>query len=284
MKRKFLLILFIFVMATTACNNQENALDRQDQAQPIAKGRANNTEFLSSAQTTIPSFDFPHTKPIQIQEAKYDFEIDAEQIHLEELYELNLDENIENIQQQLQDQLQINPEPTPELQRPELEQRQAQEPQPEPEQPQAPEPESEQEQEEPEPDTDQEVQGISQEEQRVVELTNQHRRDAGLSELQVDTELSTVARKKSVDMHENNYFSHTSPTYGSPFDMIRDHGVQYNSAGENIAQGQQSAEQAVQGWMDSQGHRENILNGGFTHIGVGYDSNGNHWTQMFISR
>lgn len=126
--------------------------------------------------------------------------------------------------------------------------------------------------------------GISDVEARVIELTNAERRRNGMSDLQVDSPLSLVAQEKSSDMRKNNYFSHTSPIYGSPFDMIRDFGVSYRAAGENIAKGQRSAEQVVQAWMDSEGHRANILNGTFTHIGVGYIENGNYWTQMFIGR
>ncbi|MFD2043499.1 CAP domain-containing protein [Ornithinibacillus salinisoli] len=121
-------------------------------------------------------------------------------------------------------------------------------------------------------------------ERTVVELTNQERRNAGLNDLQIDNELSRVARMKSVDMQENDYFSHNSPTYGSPFDMMAQFGIDYRSAGENIAAGQRSPEEVVQAWMNSEGHRENILNGGFTHIGVGFEDQGNNWTQMFIRK
>lgn len=121
-------------------------------------------------------------------------------------------------------------------------------------------------------------------EKKVVELTNQERRKQGLADLKIDTELSRVAKTKSKDMQEKNYFSHTSPTYGSPFDMMRDFGISYNAAAENIAQGQRTAEEVVQAWMNSSGHRANILNGNYTHIGVGHDPNGNYWTQMFISK
>jgi uncharacterized YkwD family protein len=93
-----------------------------------------------------------------------------------------------------------------------------------------------------------------------------------------------VAQKKSVDMAQNNYFSHTSPTYGSPFDMMRDFGVTYRTAGENIAQGQRTPQEVVNAWMNSAGHRQNILSTNFTHIGVGYEKSGNHWTQMFIGK
>lgn len=120
-------------------------------------------------------------------------------------------------------------------------------------------------------------------EQKVVELTNAERAKHGLSPLQLDTELSKVAREKSKDMKQNNYFSHTSPTYGSPFDMMRQFGISYRTAGENIAMGQRSPEEVVTAWMNSQGHRANILNGNFTHIGVGHVE-GNYWTQMFIGK
>lgn len=118
----------------------------------------------------------------------------------------------------------------------------------------------------------------------VVTLTNKERQQAGLSTLEVDNALSNVAREKSNDMQKNGYFSHTSPTYGSPFDMMRDFGITYQSAGENIAQGQRTPDEVVQAWMNSEGHRANILNPNFTHIGVGYDPDGQHWTQMFIRK
>ncbi|WP_264739306.1 CAP domain-containing protein [Cytobacillus firmus] len=121
-------------------------------------------------------------------------------------------------------------------------------------------------------------------ESKVIELTNAERQKNGLNALKSDNPLSNVAQAKSNDMQQKNYFSHTSPTYGSPFDMMRDFGVNYSSAGENIAMGQQTPEQVVQAWMESEGHRKNILNGTFTHIGVGYTENGSYWTQMFIAK
>jgi uncharacterized YkwD family protein len=119
---------------------------------------------------------------------------------------------------------------------------------------------------------------------QVIDLTNAQRSKNGLPALKHDTQLSGVAQKKSVDMAQNNYFSHTSPTYGSPFDMMRDFGVTYRSAGENIAQGQRTPQEVVTAWMNSEGHRKNILSANFTHIGVGYEKSGNHWTQMFIGK
>ncbi|MCK1988042.1 CAP domain-containing protein [Lysinibacillus fusiformis] len=121
-------------------------------------------------------------------------------------------------------------------------------------------------------------------EQEVVKLTNAERTKAGLSPLQTDDKLMAAAREKSQDMQSNNYFSHTSPTFGSPFDRMKALGIAYKSAGENIAQGQRSPQEVVQAWMDSPGHRANILNGEFTHIGVGYVKSGNYWTQQFITK
>ncbi|WP_028391441.1 CAP domain-containing protein [Bacillus cihuensis] len=125
---------------------------------------------------------------------------------------------------------------------------------------------------------------ISQFEKEVVELTNAERAKNGLKALTIDTELSKVARAKSQDMKDRNYFDHTSPTYGSPFDMMKQFGISYSSAGENIAKGQTTPQQVVQAWMNSEGHRANILNASYTHIGVGYVQAGNYWTQMFIGK
>ena len=121
-------------------------------------------------------------------------------------------------------------------------------------------------------------------EAKVIELVNDIRKDHGLSPLTANWELSRVARYKSQDMHDRHYFSHTSPTYGSPFDMMKSFGISYRSAGENIAMGYKTPEAVVDGWMNSSGHRANILNASFTQIGVGYVTEGNYWTQMFIGK
>lgn len=123
---------------------------------------------------------------------------------------------------------------------------------------------------------------VSEYEKRVVELVNIERAKYGLSPLTLNAELSRVARLKSQDMRDKNYFSHTSPTYGSPFDMMKQFGISYRTAGENIARGQRTPEEVVNGWMNSEGHRANILNSSFKEIGVGYVADGNYWTQMFI--
>lgn len=119
-------------------------------------------------------------------------------------------------------------------------------------------------------------------EKEVARLVNEIRKENGLSELKLNTELCAVARAKSQDMKDNNYFSHTSPTYGSPFDMMKTFGISYRTAGENIAMGYRTPEAVVNGWMNSEGHRANILNSSYKEIGMGYVASGNYWTQMFI--
>lgn len=126
--------------------------------------------------------------------------------------------------------------------------------------------------------------GVTGYEQEVIRLVNEIRRENGLKALTYDWELARVARYKSQDMKDNRYFSHTSPVYGTPFQMIRNFGISYRSAGENIAKGYATPQAVVNGWMNSTGHRANILNAGYTHIGVGYVAGGNYWTQMFIAR
>ena len=119
-------------------------------------------------------------------------------------------------------------------------------------------------------------------EREVVRLTNVKRQSQGIAPLKENWELARVARYKSVDMNQKNYFSHTSPTYGSPFTMMKNFGISYRTAGENIAKGQRTAEEVVNAWWNSAGHRKNMLNPSFTEIGVGKD--GNTWTQQFIGK
>jgi uncharacterized protein YkwD len=91
-----------------------------------------------------------------------------------------------------------------------------------------------------------------------------------------------MAGDKAMDMYKNNYFSHTSPTYGSPFDMMKTYNISFRAAGENIAKGQTSPAQVMNSWMNSSGHKANILSKNYTHIGVGY-VNG-IWVQEFIGK
>ena len=132
------------------------------------------------------------------------------------------------------------------------------------------------------PNTSTDDDSVSDYEKKVVELVNAERAKYGLSALKLNTELSAVARAKSQDMKDKQYFSHTSPTYGSPFDMMKSFGISYKTAGENIAMGYRTPEAVVEGWMNSEGHRANILNASFKEIGVGHVVSGNYWTQMFI--
>lgn len=125
---------------------------------------------------------------------------------------------------------------------------------------------------------------VSNYEKEVIRLVNEIRTKNGLGQLAEDWELSRVARYKSQDMKDNNYFSHTSPVYGSPFDMIKSFGISYRAAAENIAKGQKTPQEVVNAWMNSSGHRANILNPTYTKTGVGYVSNGSIWTQMFIKK
>jgi len=122
-------------------------------------------------------------------------------------------------------------------------------------------------------------------EQQVVDLVNKERAAVGLPALKVNVKLAQVAEKKAEDLRDRNYFDHQSPTYGSPFDMMKQFGISYIAAGENIAKGQKTPADVMNGWMNSPGHRANILNANFTEIGVGYvtDSNGTtYWVQHFI--
>ena len=121
-------------------------------------------------------------------------------------------------------------------------------------------------------------------EQQVLTLTNAERAKASLKPLQIDSKLQASARAKSADMAAKKYFSHTSPTYGSPFDQMKANGITYKAAAENIAMGQRTAQEVVKAWMESPGHRENIMTPGYTHIGIGFDQNGNYWTQQFIQK
>ena len=119
-------------------------------------------------------------------------------------------------------------------------------------------------------------------EAEVIRLVNAERAKQGLKALTANWELSRVARYKSQDMVDNKYFAHNSPTYGTPFQMIRNFGISFRTAGENIAYGQRTPRAVVNAWMNSSGHRANILNASYTQIGVGYVAGGHYWTQMFV--
>jgi uncharacterized YkwD family protein/spore coat assembly protein SafA len=129
------------------------------------------------------------------------------------------------------------------------------------------------------------MQATKAQESEVVRLVNVERAKQGLQLLTENWQLSRVARYKSADMAKLGYFSHTSPTYGSPFTMMENFGITFTSAGENIAMGQRSPQEVMNAWMNSPGHRANILSPSFSQIGVGLaqSSSGQYyWTQMFI--
>lgn len=127
---------------------------------------------------------------------------------------------------------------------------------------------------------------LTTDEQEVFNLINKQRTNNGLSPLKIDAEAQNVARIKAQDMVNNNYFSHNSPTYGSPFDMLKSFKVSYKTAGENIA-GNSSNTAAVNAWMNSSGHKANILNSSFNYTGIGVVNGskyGKIYVQIFIGK
>lgn len=127
---------------------------------------------------------------------------------------------------------------------------------------------------------------LTADEQEVLDLINEQRTKQGLKTLQIDAETQRVAKIKAQDMVDNNYFSHNSPIYGSPFDMLKSFKVSYQTAGENIA-GNSNNRAAVNAWMNSSGHKANILNGKFNYTGIGVVASkkyGKIYVQMFIGK
>jgi uncharacterized YkwD family protein len=281
-------------------NNRSNWHERGNRRNANNDFTGNMDDSISSDFTTISSGKYPHTRAVQIQAAKYGYIVMDPQkgnqqirISLPNMNQAATQRYVQQFQnqttrpgQQAQPG-QTQQQPRPQVQQPTQQptqqarpQQQTQIAQPKP----AAQPQQQQAQPAQPKPAAQATQGISATEQKVIELTNVERRKNGLKDLIGDSKLSSVARTKSNDMKTKGYFSHTSPTYGSPFDMMRDFGVTYKTAGENIAQGQPTPEAVVQAWMNSEGHRKNILNGSFTHIGVGHNSSGHYWTQMFIGK
>ena len=128
--------------------------------------------------------------------------------------------------------------------------------------------------------------GMTADEQQMFTLVNGERTKLGILPLKADTVLTQVARTKSQDMIAHNYFDHQSPTYGSPFQMMAKFGVTYQTAGENIA-GNSSVAGAHTALMNSTGHRANILNKAYTHVGIGIVKGGQYgmmFTQEFVGR
>ena len=131
-----------------------------------------------------------------------------------------------------------------------------------------------------------ETSNMNSDEKEVFDLINKQRTNNGLAALKNDSEVQRVARIKAQDMVNNYYFSHTSPTYGSPFDMLKSFKISYKTAGENIA-GNSSNSSAVTAWMNSSGHKANILNSNFNYTGIGVVSSpkyGKMYVQLFIGK
>ncbi|MGM0903010.1 MAG: CAP domain-containing protein [Bacillota bacterium] len=271
---------------TIQSNNRGNGIDnyRADGENDVnlyggnsnsKKNNKNNDMNISSYKTGKSSENYPHTRAILVREARYQYVPIGRGEHQ---HAQGGDER-----GQRNDTQQQPAAPNHDQQAPTNQPEPAQPAQPIQEQQNQPEPAQPKKEQQQQPQQ-QAPEGISQAAQQVIDLTNEQRKQNGLPALQADTQLSGVAQMKSEDMRQNGYFSHTSPTHGSPFDMMRDQGVSYKTAGENIAQGQPTPQEVVKAWMDSPGHRKNILSPDFTHIGVGYDSSGHHWTQMFIGK
>lgn len=133
-----------------------------------------------------------------------------------------------------------------------------------------------------EPDAPEESGGVQEAAEAVTSLVNAARQDAGLSELELDADLCAAAQARAQEIAQS--FSHTRPDGSSCFTILEEFGISYRAAGENIAMGQRTPEEVMDGWMNSSGHRANILNGTFTSIGVGYYVDGAgaaHWVQIF---
>lgn len=121
--------------------------------------------------------------------------------------------------------------------------------------------------------------------EQILALVNAERAKHGLQALTLSEELNAVATDKAVDMASRGYFDHTSPTYGTPFEMLENYGISYRAAGENIAAGQLTPEDVMDAWMSSEGHRANILSSAFNKLGVGFAYGGEYgiyWTQLFV--
>lgn len=268
--KKINLVWICFLLLLAACNVNDQGQNQTD--------NDNENDNISSLSTNSNSENYPHTKPIKVQDAKYEFRTiigyrgkDNQNPNMR--WNQNMQRQNYTKQQAPNNNQQQNQE-TPSQEQNNTNQNNNQDTT----QPNTQQPQQQQNQ------TTQNNNTNNNFVQSVIELTNAERQKEGLPALEGYADLSKVAQAKAQDMNQKGYFSHTSPTYGSPFDMMRDFGIEYQSAGENIAKGQPSPEEVVQAWMNSEGHRANILDNKFTHIGVGFDPGGNQWVQMFIKK
>lgn len=271
MKLKQLSITFVSILflLLVGCNNNDHAQDNNR--------TLNENDTISSLTTDQDSENYPHTQPVKIQDAKYEFKIGQQgnfQQQQQGQQQQKQDQTNNTAQQQQQNTLTQN---NGQAQANNNTQQRAQEQGDQ----QAPQQAEQQTQQNEAPQNNQNGNEFI---TKVIELTNAERQQQGLPALEAYPELNNVANEKARDMNAKGYFSHTSPTYGSPFDMMRDFGISYQTAGENIAQGQSTPEEVVEAWMNSEGHRANILSTDFSHIGVGYEQAGHQWVQMFIRK
>ncbi|WP_445669123.1 CAP domain-containing protein [Niallia sp. FSL W8-0635] len=248
-KNIFSILACMLLLALAGCNNNDR------EAMDWDSNHRYNEDTISSLTTNVSSKKYPHTQPIKVQDAKYEFRT------IVGTYEPNAANR--QIQKATPRQ-----QATPKQATPKQQTNQGAQPAP---------------QTTPSTNADNKKEPSNFIES-VIDLTNAERKKQGLPALQAYPELNNVADMKAKDMNDKGYFSHTSPTYGSPFDMMRDFGITYQSAGENIAQGQRTPEEVVEAWMNSEGHRANILNDKYTHIGVGFDEGGYEWVQMFVKK
>ena len=126
----------------------------------------------------------------------------------------------------------------------------------------------------------QEVATLSKEEKETLNAINEYRRENGLSDLKAISKLQDVAKIKAEDIVENEYFSHNSENLGTPFEMLKDNGVRYKVAGENLA-GSTTPEKAVNAWIDSPSHRDNILDEDYDYTGI-YDIDSPVYGKIFV--
>lgn len=127
---------------------------------------------------------------------------------------------------------------------------------------------------------------LTDDEKTLFSLINEERKKNNLSELQIDENLQNVARLKAQDLVNNNYFSHTSPTLGTPFEMLKNNNIQYKTASENIA-GNSDISAAVKSWLASDSHKENILSNNYNYTGIGVVDSiayGKIFVELFIGR
>ena len=118
--------------------------------------------------------------------------------------------------------------------------------------------------------------------QEVLDIVNSERGRVGLLPLRLHSQLIAAAQAHSDDMARHNFMSHTGSDGSSPFDRMKRYGYNFRWAGENVASGYSSPQDVMRGWMNSSGHRANILNPNFRDIGIGYArGNSPYWTQKF---